>query len=65
MICLRSNAIDNLFKKVQLAMIKCLDKGSDIIDNPDLAKKVDLSQISNVTDNLAKKFSHLKSDATD
>ena len=26
-------------------MIKCLDKGSDIIDNPDLAKKVDLPQI--------------------
>ena len=44
-------------------MMKCLH--SDITDNPDLAKKVDLPHISNVTDNLAKKFSHLKSDATD
>ena len=44
-------------------MIKCLD--SDITDNPDLVKKVDLPHISNVTDNLVKKFSHLKSNATD
>ena len=44
-------------------MMKCLD--SDITDNPDLAKKVDLPHISNVTDNLAKKFSHLKSNAAD